>query len=181
MADVAKISHRTGGQRKTRPLAAPTSGPSTKNSGRLEECDTSSLAGKHQRSEKEESLPVPFARVVVRVRVSLDVIVPCGHTHCAARWSPSVNFFSEFDGRRSVHARVHRHMHLTVQFTVCLRYASICSARLDRTQVRCEPGYSSIRQPSINWDLDHTGSRIFLFDSKCQGLSNRGQFSSAHG
>lgn len=89
----------------------PTAVPSAKNSGSLEECDTYSLAGKHQKSEKEESLPVPFARVVVRVRVSPDVIVPCGHTHCAARWSPSINFFSDSDGRQSEHARVHRQAH----------------------------------------------------------------------
>lgn len=89
-------------------------------------------------------------------------------------------FFSEFDGRQSVRAIIHRHMHLTVQFTVCLRHASsTCSARLVRTYL----GMSAPSQGTmaLNTPAHKLGNRFywhcFLFDSICQGLSNHRHFS----
>lgn len=102
---VLEVNERSG-----RPLAAATAVPQRTLDG-LMNFHNCSLAGRHQKSIKEELLPGTLARV----RGSLEVI----YTHCAARWPTSHQFFfPEFDGRQFTQAHIHRHMYLTVQLAV---------------------------------------------------------------
>lgn len=56
--------------------------------------------------------------------MSLDVVVPCGYTHCAAKMVTFSQFFFLILTDTSPYMHTYVHMHLTVHFTVCLQQAS---------------------------------------------------------